>query len=157
MKNLETTTVESLKIAIASMGGITQGSRTKIGIVRSLFNEIEKAHGNGYSMESILKTMKESGFDEKTTLNHFYGLIHRIRGGHGIAGQKTQTAKVVNQAQAPTTNKTSIDGENNSHEKKQNIVDQKTNEEGIVDIFKIQAEREAKKESGAKFQKIPRR
>jgi len=157
MKNLETTTVESLKIEIASMGGITQGSRTKIGIVRSLFNEIEKAHGNGYSMESILKTMKESGFDEKTTRNHFYGLIHRIRGNHGMAGQKTPTAKVVNQAQALTTNETSIEGENNSLEPKKNIVGEKTKEEGNFDIFKIQEEREAKKESGAKFQKIPRR
>ena len=88
MEKTEETTNRNLVDAIKSMGSLSQEKRSKIGIVRSLFSAIEHARGIGYSLESILKALKENGFDDETTLGQFYDLTYRIRVEQGLVGKK---------------------------------------------------------------------
>lgn len=61
----------------------TEKPRTKKGVVRELFAEIEAANLLGYSLEDILKTMKDNGFDSSFKLQTFYSIMSKIRKERG--------------------------------------------------------------------------
>ena len=77
MEPTEAKTIESLAAAIAGMGGISKGPKTKIGLTKWLYHEILNARNSGFSVSEILETLKNCGFSKNTTLNHFYGLMHK--------------------------------------------------------------------------------
>lgn len=78
------TSLDKLTTAFKNLGIQAPNLLTKIGILRSLFIEIESAKKYGYSYGLILETLIENGF-KKTTLNQFYGLMNRIRLERGCA------------------------------------------------------------------------
>lgn len=66
----------------------TEKPRTKKGVIRELFAEIEAANLLGYSLEDILKTMKDNGFDSNLKLQTFYTVMTKIRKERGTVGMK---------------------------------------------------------------------
>ncbi len=61
-----------------ALGIHAHGRNTKIGIIRSLFSQIENVKADGYDYGLILTELIQHGF-AKTTRNEFYGLLNRIR------------------------------------------------------------------------------
>lgn len=105
MENAEKKSIESLKTTIGNMGGIAQGPKTKIGLVKWLYSEILKTRNSGFSLAEILQTLKNSGFDsgfKETTLNHFYGLVHRVNIEFGHDGKsRTNASNLPGAASSP--------------------------------------------------------
>jgi len=67
----------------------------KISILRFIYTEIELAKQEGYSYGEILTTLIENGF-KNTTINHFYGLLNRIRLQKGLQpSSKTNISRNV--------------------------------------------------------------
>lgn len=139
----------------------TERPRTKKGVIRELFTEIESANLLGYSFQDILKTMKDNGFDSNFKLQTFYTVMTKIR-------KERESKNICNPAehQPPTTNST--EPQEKEPISQFSLPEQKPKGDpappapapapvGIVDVFSKQAEREAKKNSEVKIQKIPRR
>ena len=74
--------MDTLISSFKELGILAPGMRTKIGILRSLYPYIESSKQDGYSYGFILVKLIENGFG-KTTPNHFYGLMNRLRLEHG--------------------------------------------------------------------------
>lgn len=70
--------MDRLIAAINALGIQAPMLLTKVGILRSLYIEIESTKRDGYGYKDILAMLIECGF-KKTTLNQFYGLMNRIR------------------------------------------------------------------------------
>lgn len=146
MTTNENASVGKLADAIRNMGSSNEGARSKIGTLRTLFAEIEYAQSIGYSLEDILAKMKENGFE--IPLAQFKNAMTAIRKERGLVRQK-RTRRVVNtlvNTMLPAAEKITLPGPAEVPQ-----------DEGIVDVFAKQAEREAKKEVEAKRPKIPRR
>ena len=77
------TSLDKLTAALKALGVQAPSLLTKVGMLRSLFNEIEAAKKEGYSYGLILETLINNGF-KKTTLNQFYGLMNRLRLERGV-------------------------------------------------------------------------
>jgi ribosomal protein S21 len=148
----ENGSVEKLAGALRSMEGQATKSRTRIGTIRALFSEIEHSQNIGHSLEDILAAMKENGFDKTMPLQTFYNAMTTIRKERGILKTKRTARAALNTA--PVTVPEPIPMPAPVPEVKKESVRQ---DEGIVDVFAKQAEREAKKAAEAKRPKIPRR
>jgi hypothetical protein len=74
--------MDTLISSFKELSIIAPGMRTKIGILRSLYPHIKSTKKDGYSYGFILTKLIENGFG-KTTPNHFYGLMNRLRLEHG--------------------------------------------------------------------------
>jgi hypothetical protein len=70
--------IDLLIDSLQALGAQTPSLCTKIGILRLLYPHIKSAKHHGYSYGLILDILIENGFD-KTTPNHFYGLLNRLR------------------------------------------------------------------------------
>lgn len=77
------TSLDKLTAALKALGVQAPSLLTKVGMLRSLINEIETAKKDGYSYGLILETLMNNGF-KKTTLNQFYGLMNRLRLERGV-------------------------------------------------------------------------
>ncbi len=62
------------------------GLTSKVGILRSLFSEIEAAKNEGYEYGTILSELIKNGYGQ-TKRNQFYGLMNRIRLEQGYTTQ----------------------------------------------------------------------
>lgn len=89
MSTTEKSTLEKFGLEIKRiMEEKTEHPRKKKGVIRELFNEIEAANFLGYSLEDILKTMKDNGFDSNLKLQTFYTIMTKIRKERGTVGMK---------------------------------------------------------------------
>lgn len=70
--------MDTLIRSFSDLGEQAPSTRTKIGILRSLYPHIESAKRAGYSYSYILDNLIENGFCTITP-NHFYGLLNRLR------------------------------------------------------------------------------
>lgn len=95
---LPQTSLDKLTAAFKDLGVQAPSLLTKIGILRSLFVEIESAKKYGYSYGLILETLIKNGF-KNTTLNQFYGLLNRIRLERGFTNYVEKSAETI----APVT------------------------------------------------------
>lgn len=141
-------------------------TRSTVGRLREMFDTIEKLREGGMSLENIRLVLEKNNL--KIGLPTLTKSLQRIRAERLQEIQPTrfdsaanlndtQTHKKKTEAKKtkqPNTMATSVE----LNEKKPMMpTDEKIEAVGIVDIFTMQAEREAKKESDAKFKKIPRR
>lgn len=146
--------VEKLAVALRGMEGLGNKSRTRIGTIRALFSEIEHSQNIGHSLESILATMKENGFDKDMPLQQFYNAMTTIRKERGILKTK-RTARSAAVMAAPAT---LINPPVSPAPTPPPAVEEAAKQDdGIVDVFAKMAEREAKQAAEAKRPKIPRR
>lgn len=110
---LPQTALEKLTDALKNLGAQAPTLATKIGILRSLRNEINAAKNEGYAYGVILKTLIENGFKE-TTVNQFYGLMNRIKleCAAGILEEKITTIFPVPIDVKKPKNKNEVNNEN---------------------------------------------
>lgn len=101
------TSLDKLTAAFIALGDQAPILLTKIGILRSLINEIDAAKYAGCSYGLILEALIKNGF-KQTTVNQFYGLMNRIRIERGFAHLANQSEQKIAPA-APVQDQ--LDGE----------------------------------------------
>ena len=117
--------------------------RTETARLRDVFDDVEAALAAGVSQINVLAELKTLGFT--MTMASFKSALQRIRNERNKE-DKTASQAMTNSPASPDL----LDRSRRSGD----LVPQ---EAGFVDIFALQEEREAKKEGGAKFKKLPRR
>lgn len=150
---------DALKGASSLDGLAVAHSRASVmNSLRSLFDKVVNLIEKDVPLEVIVKSLNEDGL--KITLPHFKSAMSKIRKEKGLGRSKRIKSELLvppaSQPASTDENVIDVEAKGVNHDGDKNIVDAETKEVGIVDIFTIQAEREAKK-GNATFQKIPRR
>lgn len=138
-------------------------TRSTVGRLREMFDTIEKLRAGGMSLENIRLVLEKNNL--KIGLPTLTKSLQRIRAERLQEIQPTRFDSAANLIVTQTHKK-----QTETKKKKQrdtpsapieldgkNPMTLESEAVGIVDIFTIQAEREAKKDSEKKIQKLPRR
>lgn len=138
----------------------THARSTKKRFLRGVFEQVEESLKQGVPTKIIVESLRKNGLD--ITDGYFTSAMSQIRKEKGTARiSKPEIGKPSSSPEnAPPANST--EPQNNEQVTQFASAEQKPEGEstpptGIVDVFTRQAEREAKKNSEPKIQKIPRR
>lgn len=96
----EKTGQHNLAAALLEMGAEKIGNRSKIGVLRTIYAEVEYAQNIGYSLGDILGKLKDNGFE--MGMQPFKNALAAIRRERGLSGGKTKRQTAVFQNQLST-------------------------------------------------------
>jgi hypothetical protein len=98
--------LDPLSIEIEKLGDLSEKSRTKIGVIRALFVEIDRAQYFGQSLKTILEKMTASGFNMPSKA--FQNTLARVRNERGISrARQDRAARVAGKPASASANQQS--------------------------------------------------